>query len=453
MKLEAITENLDMMFNFIQPRNQRGLTSKPIRFIEYWLHSLLMLLLLISYEHSFCQESTRVIPDGTEGEVMVVNDSATTGAKLKNWNEFDGALTTLRINVWYLEDFVAYKQDAASKEQFDLSPTFTMRDLRFALNGRFKLKRDITWKAGLMYDAKTNKWTFRETGILAAVPELSGHIFIGRTKEAFSLEKIMVGYAIWGLERPMITDLIPILADGVKWLGYLPKQRILWNIGIFDDFISKEQSFSTYNWQSSARIGWLPFYSEAGKKVLSLAVEARYGKTKNDEIQVRSRPEAYGAPYFVDTGIFPAHHSTGYGGEAYYRSGSLMFGGEYYTFKFSSPETNNPQFKGGGFMASYLFTGETRPYNTATSIFGFVPVKKSVFEGGLGAWEAVVQLSNIDLDSGTLTGGKFWKITPMINWYLSDNARLGIAYGYGVLDRFNMIGATQFFQTRIQIRL
>jgi phosphate-selective porin OprO and OprP len=412
-----------------------------------------MLLLVIPCEHSFSQETIRVIPNGTEGEVMVVKDSETKGAKIKNWNEFDGPLTTLKINVWYLEDFVAYKQDAASKEQFDLNTTLIMRDLRFALNGRFKIKRDVTWKAGLMYDTKSYKWAFRETGILVAVPELSGYIFAGRTKEAFSLEKIMVGYAIWGMERPMITDLVPILADGVKWLGYLPKQRLLWNIGFFDDFLSKNQSFSTYNWQSSARIGWLPVYSVGGKKVLSLAVEGRYGKTKNDEIQVRSRPEAYGAPYFVDTEIFPAHHSIGYGGEAYYRSGSLMFGGEYYAFKFSSIETNNPVFHGGGFMATYLITGELRPYNTATSIFGFVPVKKSVFDGGPGAWEAGLQLSNIDLDSGTITGGKFWKITPMLNWYLSENVRFELAYGYGVLDRFEKTGVTQFFQSRIQFRL
>jgi len=104
-------------------------------------------------------------------------------------------------------------------------------------------------------------------------------------------------------------------------------------------------------------------------------------------------------------------------------------------------------------MATYLITGELRPYNTATSIFGFVPVKKSVFDGGPGAWEAGLQLSNIDLDSGTITGGKFWKITPMLNWYLSENVRFELAYGYGVLDRFEKTGVTQFFQSRIQFRL
>jgi phosphate-selective porin OprO/OprP len=67
--------------------------------------------------------------------------------------------------------------------------------------------------------------------------------------------------------------------------------------------------------------------------------------------------------------------------------------------------------------------------------------------------EAVLRYSYSDLDSGLIQGGKFWRITPMVNWYLSDNARLEFAYGYGKLDRFDLSGGTQFFQTRLQLQL
>jgi len=36
---------------------------------------------------------------------------------------------------------------------------------------------------------------------------------------------------------------------------------------------------------------------------------------------------------------------------------------------------------------------------------------------------------------------------------MSDNIRLEMVYGYGNLDRFNLNGRTQFFQTRIQFQL
>ena len=41
---------------------------------------------------------------------------------------------------------------------------------------------------------------------------------------------------------------------------------------------------------------------------------------------------------------------------------------------------------------------------------------------------------------------------PMVNWYLSDNVRLEMAYGYGHLNRFDLKGNTHFFQTRLQLQ-
>ena len=74
-------------------------------------------------------------------------------------------------------------------------------------------------------------------------------------------------------------------------------------------------------------------------------------------------------------------------------------------------------------------------------------------KGGLGAWEGLIRISNLDLDDGAIHGGKFWRLTPMVNWYMSQSIRLELAYGYGVLDRFQMKGVTHFFQSRIQIAI
>ena len=110
-------------------------------------------------------------------------------------------------------------------------------------------------------------------------------------------------------------------------------------------------------------------------------------------------------------------------------------------------------FHGGDLAATWLITGETREYNTVGGYFKAVSPAKTVFEGGPGAWEAVLRFSYIDLDSGNLRGGKFWRLTPMINWHLSDNLRLEFAYGYGNLTRFDLKGVTHFFQSRIQTQL
>jgi phosphate-selective porin OprO and OprP len=288
---------------------------------------------------------------------------------------------------------------------------------------------------------------------MIGVPELSGNIFVGRTKEGFSMSKVMVGYAGWTPERQMALDVIPILADGVKWLGYLPKQKIFWNLGVYTDWLSEGQSFSTFKWQTAGRVGWLPIYSPDDQTVFHIGMSYRYGEPKNGEIKVSSRPEADPAPKFIDTGKFQSDHSNQFGAEAYYKDGPWMFGSEVYSHRFNSSTSGNPVFFGGEVVASYMITGESRPYNTATSIFGFVPVKRPVFKGGPGAWEVLVRASTLDLNGGTIRGGKFWRVTPMVNWYLSKDVRFEFAYGYGVLDRFGLKGATQFFQARLQLTL
>lgn len=408
----------------------------------------------------FSQETKEVIPDGTQGEELEVVKGDTLPVKWrdKRWRLFPGKYSTLKFGGGFLYEFAGYSQNEAAKQQMDslgthLEPAFKLRDLRITMSGQLKTKRTISWKAGFMYDGPSRSWFVRETGVMVGVPEINSQFFIGRTKEGFSMNKVMVGYAGWTMERQMAIDVIPILADGVKWMAYLPKSRVFWNLGIFTDWLSKSQSFSTYKWQVISRIGFLPIYDEGENKLLHVGINFRYGEPVNEEMQLRSRPEANPAPYFLSTGKFQTNQSNHIGYEIYFSQGSWMFGSEYYAHRFNSSSANNPIFYGGDIVASYMFTGESRPYKTSTSIYGFVPVNKPVFKGGPGAWEALIRFSTLDLDAGNLKGGKFWRITPMLNWYLSKDVRFGLAYGYGVLDRYNLKGATHFFQSRIQLTL
>jgi phosphate-selective porin OprO/OprP len=374
--------------------------------------------------------------------------------KLVSWNEYEGKYFTVRFGAGFLYEYAAYAQDEDSKRQFELFPEARVRDTRFLLKGRLKFfDRPVTWSTGIMYDPPTDRFLIRETGVMVDVPEISGLIFVGRTKEGFSLNKVMVGYAGWTMERATISDAtIPILADGVKWLGYSPERHFIWNIGFFGDALSEGQSFSTYDRQVVGRFAWVPLMSEATEKVLHAGISLRYGKPNDGELQLRSRPEAFPAPFFVDTGRFPAKSTRMVAPEAYYRPGPLLVGTEYFFQKVNSPETGDPFFHGGDVVVSWLPTGETRVYNTRGGFFNQISPARPVFQGGPGAWELVGRISYIDLDSGPVEGGKFWRFTPMVNWHMSDNVRLEFAYGFGALDRFGRVGDTQFFQTRIQLQ-
>lgn len=374
--------------------------------------------------------------------------------KVNGWNEFEWDHFTLRVGGGFLYDYAAYAQDSDSKEQIKLSPADGVRDFRILFKGKFKSVPGLSYTLGYMYDGAAKEWRFRQTGLMYHIPSLLGEIFVGRSKEGFSTNKLMVGYQGWTNERATINDaFIPILADGIKWTGTVPSGKFIYNIGFFRDDLSETESFNKNDNQAVGRLVYLP-NAGTDKALLHLAVEARYGQANNGQLQYRSKPEAYQAQsYVIDTGKFAASHSNMLGVETYYQPGPLMFGMEYFFNQVSSSQANNPFFHGGEIFGAYLFTGEQHPYNTRGAYFEAVRPKESVFEGGPGAWELVVRFSYSDLDSGTIQGGKFWRITPMVNWYLSGNMRLEFVYGYGQLDRFGLTGATQFFQTRIQLQL
>ncbi len=369
---------------------------------------------------------------------------------LVKWNHYEGKFFSIRVGAGLLYEYAAYAQDDTSRKQLQLFPMPKVRDSRFILKGALKFRRPVTWSSGILYDTPTQKFLFRETGVMIAVPELLGYVFVGRTKEGFSLNKVMVGYAGWTQERATISDAtIPILADGIKFLGWAPRQHLLWNVGVFGDKFSEGQSFSTYERQVVGRFAWVPLVSE--DSVLHIGTSLRHGTTEDGMLQLRSRPEAFPAPYFVDTGKFPAKSTNTYEIEEYYRPGPFLFGSEYFLQQVNSPEKGNPTFHGGDVVATWLITGEIRPYNTRGGFFDMVSPERPVFQGGPGAWELVARFSYVNLDSGPVRGGTLWRFTPMANWYLSDNVRLEVTYGYGSLQRFNLTGKTQFFQTRIQL--
>ena len=362
--------------------------------------------------------------------------------------------TTFEVGGGVLIDYIGYDQDSASRSQFDLESIGKLRDARVLFGGKFNTKRPFTWQAGIMYDAATQKWLVRQTGLMIAVPELWGHLFIGRAKEGFSLNKVMVGYDGWTMERQPFTDAsIPLLADGIKWLGYVPSEHYFWNLGLFGDAFSQGQTFSTYDRQFVVRAGWVPEVSDSTGNLVHIALNYRVGTPDKDTLQLRSRPEAFEAPYFIDTGKFPATLSQQMGPEIYFRPGRLLFGAECYWQYVNSPQEGNLWFNGGEFVATWLTTGETRSYNTVGNYFRSIAPTRTVLQGGPGAWEIVLKYSYVNLNDRSIQGGQFSRVTPALNWYLTDNLRMEFAFGFGVLNRFGVVGHTQFFQARLQTEL
>jgi phosphate-selective porin OprO/OprP len=311
----------------------------------------------------------------------------------------------------------------------------------------------VTYTLGYMYDKGSDRWRFRQTGIMVDIRQAYGNLFVGRTKEGFSTSKIMVGYQGFTNERAATNDaLIPILADGIKWNGTIPGGKLVYNVGYFEDTRSETESFNKNDEQAVVRVVWLPL---AGTdRVLHLAFQARHARADDGFLQYRSRPESFQAQsYAIDTGKFAAESADTYGVETYYRPGPLLVGAEYFFNTNEAIDAGDPKFHGGELLLAWLITGETRPYNGRGAYFERVSPSRTVVDGGPGAWELVTRFSYADFDDENVRGGRFWRFTPMVNWHMTDNVRLEFVYGYGTLHRLSLSGRTQFFQTRFQFQL
>lgn len=368
--------------------------------------------------------------------------------------EYEHEYFSLRLGGGALFDYARYGQDDDSEMQMMLNPESGIRDLRGLVSGMLFTKQ-LTYTAGLLYDAQAKEWRWRQTGLKLAVPALGGFLFVGRTKEGFSTNKFMVGYYGWFNERAAANDaFLPILADGARWTGTALCGQLVYNVGAYADALSEDESFNKNDWQTAARVVWLPLGTDSKAGLLHLVLEGRYAGSDDGFLQYRSKPESFFAQsQAVDTGKFAASRSTMGGAEAYYVHGPFSSGVEYFINQVTSKTASDPFFHGGEAFAAYLFTGETHPYRAGAGYFEDVRPASTFFSGGPGAWELAVRTSYVDLDSGPIEGGRFFRATALVNWYLTDTLRLEAAYGFGVLDRFGVVGETHFLQTRVQLQV
>ena len=134
-------------------------------------------------------------------------------------------------------------------------------------------------------------------------------------------------------------------------------------------------------------------------------------------------------------------------------TGPWLFGTEYFLHEASAPQgTATPSSTAARCVVAWIITGETRRYNTRGGFFGSSRRRRPCSRAGRGAWEAVLRLSYIDLDDGGIQGGKFWRITPMMNWHLSDHARSSSPTATASSIASTSRARTHFFQSRLQLQ-
>ena len=281
---------------------------------------------------------------------------------LIKWNHYDGDFFTIRAGGGFLEDFAAYSQDEASKEQFPLFP-----ESGSGMRGSSSVavsSSSATLSPGAPESCTTRpteKFLVRQTGVMFTVPEISGYILVGRQKEgSLSTRSWSATTAGRWNERRSATRPFRFLPTASSGSATRQEKHLLWNLGAFGDTLSEGQSFSSYSHQFVGRIAWLPDENEetvlhigaaTGTALPSTACCSFVQGPRHLRPRSSSTPETF-QPRALTT-VATSRPTTGLG--------SFLIGTEYFVQSVDAPETGNPFFQGGDVVVTWLATGETRP--------------------------------------------------------------------------------------------
>ena len=190
--------------------------------------------------------------------------------------------------------------------------------------------------------------------------------------------------------------------------------------------------------------GWLaytppplavPINYQDTSSLLHLGIGYRWSDAK-EGFRYRTEPEFNKSLVFVDTafgqeqGMLPADQLDTWTAELAWRRGPIWLASEYTRTDVHSEALGDPTLDGWWVGLSWILTGEMRAYNPKSGTFGGVPVSRSVYQGGPGAWEASLRFSNIDLEDQAITGGEMDIGSLGMTWWASPFLGVNANYRY-----------------------
>lgn len=269
-------------------------------------------------------------------------------------------------------------------------------------------------------------------------------ITIGQFKEPFSLEEMVSANALTFLERsPVVSLFAPARETGGMLSGNAFDGRVTWAVGAFrnsdnfgDGFDDEEDEDKAVDgdWDVATRLTAAPWYEDGGEKLLHLGLAGVHRDWGGDALRYRARGSYSRGPRLVDTGGFDVEDVNLFGAEAALVLGPLSLQSEYMFADVNTKDFGSEDFQGAYIQASYLLTGEHRPYKGGV----FKDIKPlenfSLKDDAWGAWELAARYSWLDLEDDDLSGGKLSAFVVGLNWYLNPNARVMWNYVHSDVD-------------------
>ncbi len=306
---------------------------------------------------------------------------------------------------------------------------------------------------------------------------LVGNVIAGHFFEPFSLERYSPNRFITFNERALTDTFAPARNMGAMVYGS-QENLLTYAGGVFrsnsdgyGDDVSLDDGYAFT--VHGTFLPWFEQLNDYQQSLLHLGASASYRLPGDDPVRyatlpsARMRQQGVGRiPVFVDTGnIDDARHTFLLGLESAFVYGPWSVQAEWIMSEVNRRENANPLFHAAYVYGSVFLTGEGRSYSPTSilgrfreGIFQRITPRRNVFDRsvssgwtGIGAWEAGVRWSYIDLNDAGIRGGEMQEMTYGLTWYLNPYTKGMFNYVRPILnDPIQGRSVANMFTTRIQ---
>ncbi len=357
---------------------------------------------------------------------------------------------TIKPGLVLLGDYTWFSQDANSLAQVgrqDNEGQFRAARLMFrgTIGTDYVVRYLIAGEYKGFDSTRDTNWDMTDVSLTFPILGPTTTVTVGKTKETHSYE--MVGDAAnLAFQERVLNPFFVSRATGIRFNHVAADRMSTFAFGFFNDsWAGKNTGVPNDGTDFTARVTHLLRFENQGHTFTHLGASVRRAGADGGKLRYRGRPESNVTDYYVDTGSFTANHAWHVGLEGIWQDGPLSVMGEYIRAKADAPLSGSPSFQGGYIGASWVLSGDSRPYDPT------VGYARRVTPGGThGAIELVARLSFVDLDDGAIQGGRFKKTYVGANWWATHRWKVGMGWGRTWLDDQGVTGITDAILARIQ---
>lgn len=357
----------------------------------------------------------------------------------------------LKIGGRIQNDWAILKPSPAIQSEFDEGSTESggkIRRARLYVSG--SLFENFVFKA--QYDFAGAKAGIKDLYLGARGIPFLGTLLVGHMKEPSSLDQLTSTNNNTFMERGAGATLDAARNTGLTMYPRFFDSRLGWDLGAYIDTGDSAGAFdfdSEYN--VATRVYGLPWWEDNGRQMFYAGLAASH-QFRNDGITSYSgRPNTSFGPKLIATGDVATNGNNLMNLSLAGVLGPLTGQAEY-SQSFVDAATGPDLYFYSWFVeASWILTGEHRPFNRSKGAFGAIEPTSPVTLGhdsGWGAFQVAARYGVLDLNSDSVQGGELRDTTLGINWYLNPAFRWTINYIYSEREP---LGSENIWQTRFQV--